>query len=109
MNLRRTALLLASAWALVVPSFATEVGVTDTAIKIGVHTSLTGGASSVGQGSKVGISTAVAEINANGGISGRKLDVIFVDDRSAPDGGVAAVRRLIDDDTVFAVFGAGPS
>lgn len=109
MNLRKTALILASAICLAAQTFAAEVGVTDTAIKIGVHTALTGVASFVGQGSKVGIDTAIAEINGHGGINGRKLDIVYIDDRGAPDGGVAAVRRLIDDDQVFAVFGAGPS
>ena len=86
-----------------------EEGVTASAIKIGVHTALTGVASFVGQGGKVGIDAAVAEINANGGVNGRRLEVSIIDDKGTPDGGVAAVRRLVDDQEVFAVFGAGPS
>ena len=98
------------ALALVTPlAAAAEVGVTDTEIKIGVHLPLTGPASFVGQGSKVGIDAAVAEINKNGGINGRKLAMVFVDDRSAPDGGVAAVRRLVDGEKVLLVFGASTS
>lgn len=109
MKWRKSAFILGSALFLAARSFAAEVGVTDSAIKIGVHAALTGVASFVGQGGKVGIDAAVAEINGHGGINGRKLDIIYVDDRGAPDGGVAAVRRLIDDDKVFTVFGAGPS
>lgn len=86
-----------------------ETGVSDDAIKIGVHTALTGVASFVGQGGKVGIEAAVAEINAHGGINGRRIDLSIIDDKGSPDGGVAAVRRLVDDQEVFAVFGAGPS
>lgn len=109
MNWRQSASITGLVLFMAAQAFAAEIGVTDSSVKIGVHAALTGGASFVGQGGKVGIDAAVAEINASGGINGRKLDIIYVDDRGAPDGGVAAVRRLIDDDKVFAVFGAGPS
>lgn len=84
-------------------------GVTDTEIKIGVHLSMTGPASFVGQGSRVGLALALAEINANGGVNGRKLVLSLVDDRGTPDGGVTAVRRLVDEEKVFFVLGAGTS
>ncbi|HSV78146.1 MAG TPA: ABC transporter substrate-binding protein [Ramlibacter sp.] len=109
MNWRKSALVLGSALLVAASSGAAEIGVTDNAIKIGVHAALTGPASFVGQGGKVGIDAAVAEINGNGGVNGRKLEIVYVDDRGSPDGGVSAVRRLVDDDKVFAVFGAGPS
>lgn len=109
MNWRQLALILGSVLLIAARSFAAEIGVTDATIKIGVHAALTGAASFVGQGGKVGIDTAVAEINGNGGVLGRKLEIVYVDDRGSPDGGVVAVRRLVDDDKVFAVFGAGPS
>lgn len=102
-------LLAASSLLLAAGAFAADPGVSDGSIKIGVHAALTGVASFVGQGGKVGIDTAVAEINSHGGVNGRKLEIVYVDDRGAPDGGVSAVRRLIDDDHVFMVFGAGPS
>ena len=88
---------------------AAEPGVTDTDIKLGVQSSLTGPASFVGQGAKVGIETAVAEINEHGGINGRKLTLVYGDDRGSPDGGVTAVRRLVDEEGAFAVFDAGTS
>ena len=87
----------------------TAPGVSDTEIKVGVHLSLTGPASFVGQGSKVGLSLAQAEINGHGGINGRKLVLSLVDDRGSPDGGVTAVRRLVDEEKVLFVLGAGTS
>lgn len=90
-------------------SAQTAPGVTDTEIKVGVHLSMTGPASFVGQGSRVGIALAQAEINAQGGINSRKLVLVHVDDRGSPDGGVAAVRRLVDEENVFFVLGAGTS
>jgi len=84
-------------------------GVTDTEVKIGVHLSLSGPASFVGQGAKVGIALAQAEINAKGGINGRKLVFNFVDDRGSPDGGVTAARKLVDEENTFIVLGSGTS
>jgi len=91
-------------------AFAQSVpGVTDTEVKIGVHLSLSGPASFVGQGAKVGIALAQAEINAKGGINGRKLVFNFVDDRGSPDGGVTAARKLVDEENTFVVLGSGTS
>lgn len=84
-------------------------GVSTTQIKMGMHLSLSGPASFVGQGVKVGVDLAVAEINGNGGINGRKLAYVFVDDRGTPDGGVAAARRLAESEEVFVVHGGGTS
>ena len=91
------------AWAQSVP------GVSDSEVKIGVHLSLSGPASFVGQGARVGITLAQAEINAKGGINGRKLVFNFVDDRGSPDGGVTAARKLVDEENMFVVLGAGTS
>ena len=88
---------------------AAAPGVTPTEIKIGAHLALSGVASFVGQGGKVGLDLAIAEINANGGVNGRKLAYTFVDDRASPDGGVAAVRKLVESENVFLVHGLGTS
>ena len=111
--MRITSRFLAWMVAALVPVFQagaqTVPGVTDTEIKIGVHLSLTGPASFVGQGSRVGLALAQAEINAQGGINGRKVVLSLVDDRGSPDGGVTAARRLVDEEKVFFVLGAGTS
>ena len=78
-------------------------------ILIGVQVSLTGPASTVGQGFKAGTQMAVDEINAHGGINGRHIDVVYEDDAGTAEGGISAVRRLMDQDKVFAIFGGGTS
>jgi branched-chain amino acid transport system substrate-binding protein len=88
---------------------AATPGVTDTEIRIGIHLSLSGPASFVGQGSRVGAALALKEINDHGGVNGRKLVAIYVDDKGSPDGGVSAARRLVDEEKVFMVLGAGTS
>ena len=78
-------------------------------VLIGIQVSLTGPASTVGQGFKAGAQLAVDEINAHGGINGRHIDVVYEDDAGTAEGGISAVRRLIEQDKVFAIFGGGTS
>ncbi len=110
---QKLAALVCAALAVTAPATAQDSksapGVSASQIKIGMHLSMSGPASFVGQGLKVGIDLAVAEINANGGVNGRKLAYVFVDDRGAPDGGVAAARRLVESEEVFLVHGGGTS
>ncbi len=104
-----TALAVALGWTFAPAGAADVQGVTPTSILIGVQVSLTGPASSVGQGFKYGTDMAVAEINAHGGINGRKIQVVYEDDNGTAEGGISAVRRLMDQDKVFAIFGGGTS
>lgn len=92
------------------PSRAAAVqGLGPKSILIGVQVSLTGPASTVGQGFKAGTQMALDEINAHGGINGRHIDVVYEDDSGTAEGGISAVRRMIDQDKVFAIFGGGTS
>jgi branched-chain amino acid transport system substrate-binding protein len=113
MNLRQRLLLLGCAVLIVssaaAPARADTQGLTDKEILIGTHLSLTGPASSIGQGFKAGEDMAIAEINAHGGINGRTVKVVYEDDAGTAEGGVSAVRRLIDQDKVFAIFAGGTS
>jgi branched-chain amino acid transport system substrate-binding protein len=84
-------------------------GLTPTSILIGVQVSLTGPASSIGTGFKAGTELALSEINAHGGINGRKLEAVYEDDAGTAEGGISAVRRLMDQDKVFMIFGGGTS
>ena len=108
--LRFCTVLAIAAGMTIVPAGAADVqGVTPTSILIGVQVSLTGPASSVGQGFKYGTDMAAAEINAHGGINGRKIQLVYEDDNGTAEGGISAVRRLMDQDKVFAIFGGGTS
>jgi branched-chain amino acid transport system substrate-binding protein len=62
---------------------------------------LEGPASALGQGMRVGIQAAFDEANKAGGIHGRKLKLISVNDGYEPDRSIAAVRKLIEEDKVF--------
>jgi ABC-type branched-subunit amino acid transport system substrate-binding protein len=86
-------------------------GISDDAILIGSSSALTGHASFLGSqytlGSKVwfnGSKVWFNEVNAAGGIHGRKIDFLTYDDAYEPDKTVANSRRLIAEDRVFMLF-----
>lgn len=74
-------------------------------VKIGAVLPMTGIAAIVGETEKRGIQLAVEEINENGGISGRELEVIFEDDRTDPKNTVSAVNKLAGVDKVNVIIG----
>jgi ABC-type branched-subunit amino acid transport system substrate-binding protein len=85
---------------------ADEVGVSSDAILFGQVAALEGRSSALGQGMRQGILAAFAEINARGGVHGRKLELISRDDGYDPDRSVAQTIKLIEEDQVFALIGA---
>ncbi|RXH19241.1 ABC transporter substrate-binding protein [Bradyrhizobium guangzhouense] len=85
---------------------ADEVGVSKDAILFGQAAALEGPSSQLGQRMRHGIVAAFNEVNAKGGIHGRKLQLISRDDGYDPDRSVVQTLRLIDDDKVFALIGA---
>ena len=96
-----TAVLLATG----VSAFA-EVGVTADKVLFGQATALEGPASALGQGMKLGLEAAFAEINKAGGVKGRKLELKSVDDGYEPSKSIEVVKKLLEEDKVFAVAGA---
>ena len=74
--------------------------------KIGVITSLTGSQAAFGAAHKNGYSIALDEINAKGGVLGKKLELDFYDDQSKPDQAVQGVSKLVDQDGVPMLLGA---
>src|SRR6202163_1863395 len=85
---------------------ADEVGVSSHSILFGQAAALDGPSSALGQGMRQGILAAFAEINAKGGVHGRKLELISRDDGYDPDRSVAQTIKLIEEDQVFALIGA---
>jgi branched-chain amino acid transport system substrate-binding protein len=75
------------------------------AIKIGEFASLTGKEATFGQSSHNGTLLAIDELNAAGGVLGRKLDLITEDTQSKPGEPRNAVNKLISRDRVMAVLG----
>lgn len=82
---------------------AQDVGVTATEILIGEVNPMSGPAALIGSASAAGSKLAIAEINAAGGINGRKLRAIYEDDGYVPARAVTAVKKLVGSDKVFAI------
>lgn len=72
---------------------------------IGSYSSNTGATGSFGILQKQGIDMAVAEINAAGGINGKKIHMINYDNKSENDETLAVVNRLVSQDKVLAIIG----
>jgi branched-chain amino acid transport system substrate-binding protein len=75
-------------------------------IKLGAILPLTGEAAPYGTALKKGMDLAIEQINAKGGISGKRLIVVFEDDRNLPQDGVTAFNKLRSVDKVPMVMGA---
>ena len=77
----------------------------DDTIKVGEYASLTGKEASFGQSSNKGIVMAIAEINAAGGVLGRKLELFTEDNQTIPGQSATAAKILISRDKVIALLG----
>jgi branched-chain amino acid transport system substrate-binding protein len=74
-------------------------------IKIGLVTALSGQSARAGEAITRGLTVAIDEINAKGGILGRKVELVRRDDEATPAKGVIAARELIFKERVAVLFG----
>ncbi|MDB5548770.1 MAG: Extracellular ligand-binding receptor [Tardiphaga sp.] len=81
-------------------------GITDTEIVIGTHMDMSGPIKSWGVPATNGMKLAVEQINASGGINGRKLRLVSEDDGYDPKKAVLQTQKLIELDKVFAIVSA---
>src|SRR5689334_18486547 len=72
-------------------------------VRLGEVDPLTGGVAQFGIGCHNGITLALAEVNAAGGVLGRKVELTSEDDQSKPGQSATAVRKLITQDHVLAI------
>lgn len=78
-------------------------------IKLGSLSPLTGAGGSYGPSMVKAVRTVVDEVNAAGGVLGRKIELVGEDTQTNPDAAVRAARKLIDVDKVDAVIGTWAS
>ena len=105
---RRTLVASASALALSSPAIVRaqkkyDPGVTDSEIKLGHTNPYSGPLSAYGVIGK-GIQAYWAMVNDQGGVNGRKVNFITYDDGFSPPKTVEMVRKLVEDDQVFAIY-----
>jgi branched-chain amino acid transport system substrate-binding protein len=74
-------------------------------IKVGEYASLTGKEAAFGQSSHKGTVLAIEQINAAGGVLGKKIELISEDNQSKAGESVTIAQKLISRDNVIAVLG----
>jgi branched-chain amino acid transport system substrate-binding protein len=74
-------------------------------IKIGVSGPFTGGSAPMGVSMRDGVRLAAAEINAKGGVLGRKIELVERDDEAKNERGVQVAQELINKEHVVATVG----
>ena len=78
-------------------------------IPVGLYAALSGDQASFGNATLQGVRLAADEINAAGGLLGRKIRLVVEDDRGKADEAASAVTKLITSDDVIAVIGENSS
>ena len=94
---RLFALLAAALFA--APAFAADP------IKIGVYGPFSGGSSPMGLSMRNGVRLAADEINAKGGVLGRKIELVDRDDQAVNERGAQVMQDLVSNEKVAAVLG----
>lgn len=74
-------------------------------VRIGVLLPLTGDADIYAQQMRMGVETAIAEINAAGGVFGRTLEAAYADSATTPDPLEEECRKFVENDRAIAVIG----
>lgn len=98
------------AWiACIAVSLCTWVGcakdATRAPIRVGIAVPLSGSGAVLGQQIRMGAGLAMIQRNAQGGIDGRRIELVLGDDRADPDQAVVVAHRFADDPTILAVIG----
>ena len=90
------------------PSEAVQAtpGVTGDRVLFGQSAAFTGPAQELGLGMQLGIQAAFREANGRGGVHGRMLDLVSLDDAYEPEAAVVNTQQLIEEEQVFALIGA---
>ena len=97
-------LLSSAALVLASTAFGAD-GVTDSRILFGMSSPLSGPTGAYGRQMKEGIEACFAKVNAAGGVAGRRLDLVALDDGYETEPAVANARRLVNQEKVFALMG----
>src|SRR3954465_14929110 len=94
-----TGAAIAALLAPALPAFAADT------IKIGLVTALSGQSARAGEALTRGLTIAIDELNAGGGVLRRKFELVTRDDEAVPAKGVIAARELVFKEKVAVLFG----
>jgi branched-chain amino acid transport system substrate-binding protein len=104
MPLARLPLPLFATLALLLPAVPAAAG-EPAPIKVGLFASLTGKEAAFGQATRKGVELAVEELNAAGGVLGRRFELVIEDNQSKAGESATIAKKLIARDKVVALIG----
>ena len=111
MERTRSRKLLLGLTVLVVGAIAASAGSAGTeatpTVRLAMISPLTGPLSFVGVDNRAGVLAAIREINARGGVKGRRIALDIYDDSSNPSQGVVHMQRIVGDQRYLGVIGSG--
>ncbi|MCY4100412.1 MAG: ABC transporter substrate-binding protein [Rhodobacteraceae bacterium] len=82
-----------------------NMGIDENRITFGQSAAFTGPAGELGKAMRLGILAAFEEVNSSGGVHGREVHLVHLDDVYEPDRAVSNTRELIENQNVFAIIG----
>ena len=88
------------------PSTSDVAGRYEDRIIFGQSAAFDGPAEQLGKNMWLGIQAAFQEANRSGGVHGRTIELVSLDDRYEPEAAIANTQELIDQESVFALIGA---
>jgi branched-chain amino acid transport system substrate-binding protein len=101
--LTRLAAVLSIVAAFGAPAMAADM------IKVGAILAVTGPASFLGAPEAKTLEMLTADINAKGGINGKKIELIIKDSAASPEKAISFAKQLIEEEKVFAIIGPSTS
>lgn len=108
-RLAQLSMLVGLLW---LPAAGAEDGLTATTLKLGMSSPFSGPNGAYGEAMREGVLAYFNQVNASGGVHGRKLDLVSLDDGYETDKAVANTKKLIDEEKVFALlayYGSSPT
>ncbi len=84
---------------------STARGIDAKRVLLGISAPFSGASRELGRGMQLGIETCLLDVNENGGIHGRELELIALDDGYEPSRTVANMANLLFERQIFAVLG----
>jgi ABC-type branched-subunit amino acid transport system substrate-binding protein len=105
MQARKRLVLVAVGWVALGVSAGWAQGVSADKVLFGQSAPLNGPAAALGVGMRDGIQAAFAEVNKAGGVGGRKLELVSLDDGYEPNKAIEVTTQLIGEKAVFGLLG----
>jgi len=91
------------------PGRDSQTAAVATDIPVGLYGAMSGSEASFGQATMQGVKLAAEEINASGGVLGKKIRLVIEDDQGKAEEAASAVTKLITRDNVVAIIGENSS